>query len=124
MRSSDWSSDVCSSDLAQAFAPRERDFAPSDIKQRAGGRNKTNGPVGFAPQETGDATPRHFAPADRDANPTEGWDPFDPDPNQQDAAGFVDPVAAAHAAGHDEGKAAALAEAAEAGLRAIGRAHV
>src|SRR3546814_1166291 len=48
--------------LAQAFAPRERDFAPSDIKQRAGGRNKTNGPVGFAPQETGDATPRHFAP--------------------------------------------------------------
>ncbi len=103
--------------LAQAFAPRERDFAPSDIKQRAGGRNKTNGPVGFAPQETADATPRHFAPADRDANPTEGWDPFDPDPNQQDAAGFVDPVAAAHAAGHAEGKAAALAEAAEAGLR-------
>src|SRR3546814_15330493 len=116
MRSSDWSSDVCSSDLAQAFAPRERDFAPSDIKQRAGGRNKTNGPVGFAPQETGAATPRHFAPADRDANPTQGWDPFDPDPTQQDAAGFLDPVDAAHASGHAPGKDAAPAQAAGAGL--------
>ncbi|URW75556.1 flagellar assembly protein FliH [Sphingomonas donggukensis] len=68
-------------------------------------------PRGFAPQ--GEAGPRHFAPRDPDANPTEGWDPLDPSLDQAgDPKGFVDPVAAAHAAGHAEGYAAALAEAA------------
>ena len=91
--------------LAQAFAPREHDFSPADIKKRAGGKDK-KGPVGFAPQEP---EPKHFEPADRDKNPTEGWDPFDPEPHQEDT-GFIDPVAAAHAAGYAEGKTAALAE--------------
>ncbi|MCM8731262.1 FliH/SctL family protein [Hephaestia sp. GCM10023244] len=103
--------------LAQAFAPRTRDFAPSDIKQRAGGKARPKGPVGFAPQGKTEATPRHFAPADPDTNPTEGWDPFDPDATQQESTGFLDPVAAAQAAGYAEGLAAARAEAAEAALR-------
>ncbi|HVI98185.1 MAG TPA: FliH/SctL family protein [Sphingomonas sp.] len=108
---------LAASVLAQAFAPRDPDFAPADIKQRASGKAKPKSPVGFAPQQPEEAGPKHFEPADRDANPTEGWDPFDPDPNQQEATGFVDPVAAAHAAGHAEGKAAALAEAAEEAAR-------
>ena len=93
--------------LAQAFSPRGPDFSPADIKKRAGKDRK--GPVGFAPQQPQEAEPKHFEPANRDENPTEGWDPFDPDPHQEDQ-GFVDPVAAAHAAGYAEGKAAALAE--------------
>jgi flagellar assembly protein FliH len=91
--------------LAQAFAPREHDFSPADIKKRAGGKDR-KGPVGFAPQEP---EPKHFEPANREENPTEGWDPFDPEPHQENT-GFIDPVAAAHAAGYAEGKAAALAE--------------
>ncbi|MHA6721752.1 FliH/SctL family protein [Sphingomonas sp. RS2018] len=69
-------------------------------------------PRGFAAQDGG---PRHFAPLDPGANPTEGWDPLDPTLDQPNHA-FVDPLTAAHAAGHAEGYAAALAEvAADAG---------
>jgi flagellar assembly protein FliH len=93
--------------LAQAFAPRDHDFSSVDIKKRAGRDKK--GPTGFAPQQPHEPEPRHFEPANRDENPTEGWDPFDPEPHQEET-GFVDPVAAAHAAGYAEGKAAALAE--------------
>lgn len=87
--------------LKAAFAPRVGGFAAADLRERAGG----HGPVAFAvrPEE-----PRHFSPADRDVNPTEGWDPFDADATP--TTPFVDPVVAAHAAGYAEGMDAALAE--------------
>lgn len=74
--------------LAEAFAPKPKGFAPADPAKAK--------------------RPKSFAPADPDANPTEGWDPFDanqaPEPQP-----FVDPVAAAHAAGIAEGRAEAVA---------------
>lgn len=81
-------------------------------------------PVGFAPADLlarlhraeapQEPAPRHFSPADRQANPTAGWDPLDPgDP----VPAFIDPVEAAHAAGYAEGLAAARAAVEEAGLR-------
>jgi flagellar assembly protein FliH len=82
-------------------------FEAADLKARASGRGK---PKSFAPAEEGG--PRHFAPLDRSHNPTEGWDPFDPEASTPENAGFVDPIAAAHEAGRAEGYAAALAEAA------------
>lgn len=72
--------------LDQAFAPAPG-FAPADPRARALG-------------------PRSFAPADRDAHPTAGWDPFDPG-----AKPYADPVATARAEGYAEGLAAAAAEA-------------
>jgi len=60
--------------------------------------------------------PRHFTPLDPDSNPTDGWDPLDPSLTQGEGGGFVDPIAAARAAGHAEGVAATLAQvAADAG---------
>ena len=92
--------------LHRAFSLGERMFSPSDIKERAGR------PQPYSPE----AGPRHFSPADPDANPTEGWDPFtaDADHHGQPAAasGFVDPIKAARDMGYAEGKAAGLAEAA------------
>lgn len=99
------------SDFAPGFAGRHR--AAAHVLQRA-----FAGPVGFAPSDAsrigrGDfdapAGPKHFSPADPDANPTEGWDPFAPDA-QAESTGFVDPIAAAHAAGVAEGRAQAIAE--------------
>jgi flagellar assembly protein FliH len=86
--------------LQAAFALPEG-FAPADLRDRA-----VVGPVSFASQA---AEPRHFSPADPSNNPTEGWDPFTA--TQTGSTGFADPIAAAHAAGVAEGKAAALAEA-------------
>lgn len=84
--------------LQAAFGP-PAGFAPETLRQRA-----ARGPDGFARATDG---PRHFSPADPGgAKPTEGWDPFD-----AHAAPFVDPVAAAHAAGYAEGLAAAREEA-------------
>ena len=74
--------------LAAAFAPKPKGFAPVDPRSKVAG-------------------PRHFSPADPDANPTAGWDPFDP--AAPAASNFADPVAAAHAAGFAEGLAAAAA---------------
>jgi len=91
--------------LHQAFEVPPEGFAPSDLKTWAMGAR--TGPVSFSPQSDG---PKHFAPADPAANPTEGWDPFaaaDPAPAP---APFVDPIATAHAAGYAEGMAAAIAE--------------
>lgn len=88
--------------LAQAFAPVSG-FATIDIRERSGGG---------AP-----ATPRHFSPADRDARPTEGWDPLDPE--QTDSL-YIDPLEDAHSAGYAEGYAAA--QAANAGEAARDRA--
>ncbi len=71
-------------------------------------------PRGFAPQ--GGGGPRHYTPLDPSNNPTEGWDPLDPNSGQGETGGFVDPIAAAHAAGYGEGVAATLAQtAADAG---------
>jgi flagellar assembly protein FliH len=79
--------------LQRAFAPPES-FAAREIGRR-------NPP----PVE-----PKHFSPAEPGHKPTEGWDPFDP--AHEPAKGeFVDPVAAARAAGYAEGLAAAHAEA-------------
>lgn len=79
-------------------------------------------PSGFAPVAIGAAAassaaaggPKHFSPADRDSNPTAGWNPLDP---HQPHSEFIDPVAAAHAAGFAEGQAAALVAVEEAGAR-------
>jgi flagellar assembly protein FliH len=82
--------------LQRAFAVPEP-FAPADIAAIIAARASQHA-----------APPRHFHPADPDRNPTEGWDPFDPAPTPDH--GFIDPVAAAHAAGYAEGLAAAQAE--------------
>ena len=71
-------------------------------------------PSGFAPvaigAPAGPSGPKHFSPADRDSNPTAGWNPLDP---HQPHSEFIDPVAAAHTAGFAEGEAAGLAAAEE-----------
>ena len=95
--------------LQAAFAPRTQGFAAADLRDRA-----TRGPVHFAPQDGGEAKPKHFSPANPGANPTAGWDPLDAD---APATQFVDPVAAAHAAGYAEGVTAALEEIAAHGER-------
>ncbi|MBX3595298.1 FliH/SctL family protein [Sphingomonas sp.] len=77
--------------LQRAFAPPE-DFAARDIRPRDP-----------APR------PRHFNPAEPGHRSTEGWDPFDPNA-EHPAKEFVDPVAAARAAGYAEGLAAGRAE--------------
>ena len=82
--------------LRRAFADRPIGFAPADLLAR----------IRSAAPETG---PKHFHPADRDSNPTEGWDPLD-----ATAAPFIDPIEAARAAGYAEGLAAANAGAAQA----------
>ena len=79
--------------LRRAFAARGSAFAPRDMTPE--------------PPPQPDVRPKHFEPADREADPTEGWDPFD---TTQQTSGFVDPIATARAAGYDEGVAAALAE--------------
>jgi flagellar assembly protein FliH len=97
--------------LHRAFSLGERMFSPSDIKERAGR------PHPYSPE----AGPKHFSPADPDANPTEGWDPFSADADKGGrpvaASGFVDPIKAARDMGYAEGKAAGLAEAAANSLR-------
>lgn len=75
--------------LQQAFAPPSG-FAAADLRA--------------VPQ------PRHFSPADRAAKPTAGWDPLEPN---QPPSDFLDPIAAAHAAGFAEGQAAATVAAEE-----------
>ena len=99
------------------------DFAPGFAARQHGAElhlaRTFGGSASFAPdtvhftrrgfQEPASAGPRHFTPADRDANPTEGWDPFTADV-QPETNDFVDPVVAAHAAGLIEGRAALLAE--------------
>lgn len=101
------------SDFAPGFAGRIN--AAEHVLARAFGEN-----AGFAPSEVErigrrfeekPAQPRHFAPANPDANPTEGWDPFAADTQHVHEHGpFVDPIAAAHEAGFAEGHAAAVVE--------------
>lgn len=102
------------SSFAPGFAGRHR--AAEHILQRAFGD-----PVGFAASKIDTigrraaseaAAPRHFSPADPATNPTEGWDPFEAaaQPVSTPSQAFVDPIAAAHAAGFEEGRTAALAD--------------
>lgn len=88
--------------LHQAFGGQANDeFAAADL------RAWRNGPKSFAPET---ASPKSFRPADPNSNPTEGWDPFAAAAASEPDHRFVDPVAAAHAAGYAEGVAAAIAE--------------
>lgn len=97
--------------LQQAFSIAHHGFAPSDIKGRANGEAPPP-PRHFASQPPG---PKHFSPADRAQQPTEGWDPLDPQVDE--ATTFVDPVETARAAGFAEGMAHAQALARESGER-------
>ncbi|WP_244648414.1 flagellar basal body-associated FliL family protein [Sphingomonas sp. CFBP 13714] len=97
--------------LAHAFAP-PMGFAAADIRDRVAAAPRRA--TGFAPQGATPTPPpsapppgpKHFSPADKDSNPTEGWDPLDP---ASETESFLDPLAAAHAAGYAEGLAAAAA---------------
>lgn len=99
--------------LHAAFSPPPG-FSEYDITERArGGRSAPPAPAApksFSPEAPG---PRHFSPADREANPTEGWDPLRP----EDQGGFIDPIEAARQAGFADGMAAALKEMGEAKAR-------
>ncbi|GAA0738558.1 FliH/SctL family protein [Sphingomonas japonica] len=99
--------DSASAALARVFGPPD-DFAPIESIVR-GPRPKpaAAAPKGFSPEPAG---PKHFSPADAESNPTEGWDVFDSSPAQE--TNFVDPIAAAQAAGYIEGLDAGRAEAA------------
>ena len=79
-----------------------RHHAAAELLQRA----FSPGPRDFAAVPVGSGGPRHFSPADRDANPTAGWNPLDPN---APTTPFADPIATAHAAGFAEGQAAATA---------------
>lgn len=105
--------------LQQAFSP-SGGFAPSGMPGL--GIDLGSGPISFRPQApTGglgatpaDAVPpgqpRHFHPASRDHDPTQGWDPFAACEGGSEPA--VDPIDAARASGHAEGYAEGLAAAA------------
>jgi len=79
--------------LRRAFAAKGVAFSPRDMTPE--------------PPPQPEAQPRHFEPADRDGDPTQGWDPFDA---TQQPSGFVDPIATAKALGYEEGVAAAMAQ--------------
>jgi flagellar assembly protein FliH len=79
--------------LRRAFAATSEAFSPRDMTPE--------------PPPQPEAQPRHFEPADRDGDPTQGWDPFD---TTQQPSGFVDPIATAKALGYEEGVAAAMAQ--------------
>lgn len=91
--------------LQRAFSAPER-FAPAPVETIGRLRRETDAPP----------APRHFAPSNPEANPTEGWDPFTADAAPESGA-FSDPIAAAHAQGFSDGRAAGLAEAEEARVR-------
>lgn len=102
--------DAAAAALVQAFpAPV---FAAINLRdcpapRRAANTDAPPTPRSFSPQAVG---PKHFSPADRDARPTEGWDPLDAGSALgPDATPYIDPLAAAHAAGYAEGLAAAAA---------------
>ena len=88
--------DAAGAPLRQAFAVKGMAFAPRDMT-----------PEPPRPPEP-EAGPKHFTPADPEADPTEGWDPFDA---AQTPTGFIDPIEAARTAAFEEGRAAARAEA-------------
>lgn len=97
--------DSASAALARVFGPPD-DFAPIESIVRTPHARPVM-PKGFSPEPAG---PKHFAPADPETNPTEGWDVFDSEPPKESS--FIDPIAAAQAAGYLEGIDAGRAEAA------------
>ena len=107
-------SDAVASGFVAGFAGR-RDAAGAALRQAYASKGVAFAPRDITPTPPGDpAQPRHFSPADTDANPTEGWDPFDAG---QQPTGFVDPVEAARTQGYEEGLAAALANGGRLGER-------
>ena len=86
--------------LSRTFADREPGFTPADLIARI--KNA------FGREPEAEPQPRSYAPADRDTNPTEGWNPLDAN---AEPAPFIDPAEVARQAGHDEGYAAGLAAA-------------
>jgi len=99
--------------LASAFAPPSG-FAAADIRERVTARPANNFGSPFTSQSVAEpSAPKHFSPADKDVNPTAGWDPLDP----VSESSFIDPLADAHAAGYAEGLAAAAAATQETAAR-------
>ena len=79
-------------------------FAPADLS----GYGSRKRPKSFSPQPAEPAranadAPKHFAPADHGSDPTQGWDPLDP--NAEARSQFLDPIEAARMAGLAEGMA-------------------
>ena len=89
--------DLAASVLARAFAP-----APGFVEA-----SPVTAPRSFSPQASREPSATHFSPADKSANPTQGWDPLHCDAGTNT---YLDPLAEAHAAGYAEGMAAAAAE--------------
>ena len=89
--------DLAANVLAQAFAPTPGFVEVSPIST----------PKSFSPQAPREPSATHFSPADKSANPTQGWDPLRCDAGSN---AFLDPLAEAHAAGYAEGLAAAAQE--------------
>jgi flagellar assembly protein FliH len=88
--------DAAATALARVHADRPRGFTPAELIARI--------EQAFGGGETHPGGPRHFSPANRDENPTEGWDPLDA---EQEPSAYVDPIEAAHEAGFEQGVAAA-----------------
>lgn len=89
--------------LQQALGARDgpKGFVAADLRDRASGKK----PKSFSPDAN---PPKHFSPADRASDPTEGWDPLSAELNEK-ASSFIDPVETARAAGFAEGVAHAQA---------------
>jgi flagellar assembly protein FliH len=85
------------SDFVAGFAARHAVAAPLLASAFADRRGFAEGMVVRPSRQP---SPKHFSPASPGHKPTAGWDPLDPAPAE-------DPVAAAHAAGFEEGFAAA-----------------
>ena len=93
--------DAAATALRHAFSERPRGFAPADLIAR------------IQAARPDDAGPKHFSPADRASNPTEGWDPL----KAAVQTPQLDPVELARAEGYAEGLAAARAAVDEAAER-------
>jgi len=107
-------SDAGFSSFVAGFAGR-RDAAGAALRQAYAAKGVAFAPRDITPAPPGDpAQPRHFAPANADADPTGDWDPFDAD---QPTTGFIDPLSAAREQGYEEGLAAALANGGRLGER-------
>src|SRR3569623_2719842 len=99
-------SDAGFSSFVAGFAGR-RDAAGAARRKAYAAKGVALAPRDITPAPPVDpAQPRHFAPANADADPTGDWDPFDAD---QPTTGFIDPLSAAREQGYEEGLAAALA---------------
>jgi len=102
--------------LQRAFAAVPG-FAAADVRSVAAQPFATRGGDSAAHDFAMPDGPRHFSPADPANNPTEGWDPFEPEAEVASPSVFVDSVEVARSAGYDAGYADALAEAHAAATR-------